>query len=252
MAVQRINVLNVPVDVLRPEDIEVEILSLLDKPGAKQIIFLSIWDLLFARANTEYLVCLQKADLVLPISKSILFGARFLKQDIPVRYNPFFSIISVLAVLNKHYKSLYLFGAHKPSLMQAERNVRSTFENIQIVGRCVGYYDKMEEKNIIAAIFKASPAVVLLGSGIKNPERWVYRRRNCFNSSIFIAHKDVLDIFSKRKKYVNPKTFEKGLEIWPAIIKNPLKLFLFFPFIWYCILLVWYRIFKLNRTKENR
>jgi len=250
MAVQRINVLNVPVDIIHQEEIEEKILALLEKPGAKQIIFLSIWDLLFARVNTEWLVCLQNADLVLPISKSILSGARFLKQDIPVRYNPFSAIISILAVLNKHYKSLYLFGAHKPSLMQAESNVKSTFEGIQIVGRCVGYYDKMEEKNIIAAMFKASPSVVLLGSGIKNPERWVYRRRNCFNSSIFIADKDVLDIFSKRKKYINPKTFEKGLEIWLDIIKNPFKLFLIFPYIWYCLSLMWFRIFKKNEPVE--
>ena len=104
----------------------------------------------------------------------------------------------------------------------------------------------MEEKNIIAAMFKASPAVVLIGSGIKNPERWVYRRRNCFNSSIFIADNDVLDIFSKRKKYVNPKTFEKGLEIWPEIIKNPLKLFLIFPYFWYKLSLLWFRLFGKN------
>ncbi|MCQ2579291.1 MAG: WecB/TagA/CpsF family glycosyltransferase [Treponemataceae bacterium] len=250
MAVQRISVLNVPVDIIQPEEIETELLALLDKPGAKQIIFLSIWDLLYARLNTEYLVCLEKADLVLPISKSILSGARFLKQKIPVRYNPFSAIISILAVLNKHYKSLYLFGTHKPSLMQAESNVRATFTGIQIVGRCVGYYNKMDEKNIIAAIFKASPAVVLLGSGIKNPERWVYRRRNCFNSSVFIADNDVLDIFSKRKKYVNPKTFEKGLEIWPEIVRNPLKIFLIFPFMWYRFLLVIYRLFKKNKSFE--
>ena len=250
MAVQRIKVLDVPVDIIHQEEMEGEILSLLEKPGAKQIVFLSIWDLLFARMNTEYLVCLQNADLVLPISKSILSGARFLNQAVPVRYNPFSAIISVLSILNKHYKSLYLFGAHKPSLMQAEANVKSTFEGIQIVGRCVGYYDKMEEKNIIAAMFKASPSVVLLGSGIKSPERWVYRRRNCFNSSIFIADNDVIDIFSKRKKYVNPKTFEKGLEIWPEIIRNPLKILLILPFLWYCLSLVWFRLFKKDVNLE--
>lgn len=248
MAVQRIKVLNVPVDIIHQEEMEQEVLALLEKPGAKQIIFLNIWDLLFARMNTEYLVCLQNADLVLPISKSIISGAKFLKQAVPVRYNPFSAIISILAILNKHYKSLYLFGAHKPSLMQAEANVKSTFEGIQIVGRCIGYYDKMDEKNIIAAMFKASPAVVLLGSGIKSPERWVYRRRNCFNSSIFIADRDVIDIFSKRKKYVNPKTFEKGLEIWPEIFRNPLKLFLIFPYFWYCLSLLWFRLFRKNES----
>ena len=43
---------------------------------------------------------------------------------------------------------------------------------------------------------------------------------------------------------MNERTFEKGLEIWSEIIKNPLKIFLLFPYIWYIILLVWYRLVK--------
>ena len=46
MGIQRIKILDVPVDILRPEDLEIEILELLAKPGTKQIVFLSIWDLL--------------------------------------------------------------------------------------------------------------------------------------------------------------------------------------------------------------
>ena len=46
MAIERIKVLGVPVDVCTPEDFENEILELLARPGAKQIVFLSVWGLL--------------------------------------------------------------------------------------------------------------------------------------------------------------------------------------------------------------
>ncbi len=53
MAVERIHLLKIPVDILPPEDMEHEILALLEKPGTKQIVFLSVWDLLKARKNQK-------------------------------------------------------------------------------------------------------------------------------------------------------------------------------------------------------
>ena len=57
-------------------------------------------------------------------------------------------------------------------------------------------------------------------------------------------YRDAVGILSKRIKRVNPKTFEKGHEVWGEIIRNPLRIFLIFPFLWYIILLVWTKLFK--------
>ena len=246
MAVQRISLLTVPVDVINPDDLEKEILALTEKPGAKQIVFLSLKDLLFARINSDFMICLQNADLVLPVSKSIISGASFLKLPVPFRYNPFNTIISILSVLDKHYKTLYLLGNHKKSLMQAEQNIHSTFSGLRIVGRHAGYNNKTVEKDVVSAIYKASPAMVLLSNGIKGGSRWVYARRNSFSSSIFLYRKDILDIFSNRKKNVSEKLFSKGLEFLPELTKNPFKLLFIFPYLWYKILLLVYRITSKN------
>lgn len=246
MAVQRIKLLGVPVDILPPQDMETEILELLAKPGTKQIVFLSVWDLLRARRRGDYGQCVRDADLVLPVSKSILRGARFLKKDVPVRYNQFTAVISILSVLENHYKSLYLLGGRKKSLMAAERNVRSTFPGLQVVGRYVGYYPKAVENDIVQAIFKASPSLALVSDGIREKDCWSYTRRNRFSSSIFLYYRDGIGIFSERIKRVKEKTFERGLEIWSEILHNPLKLFLIFPYIYYIVCLLWYKLFKRN------
>ena len=57
MAIERIKVLGVPVDVCTPEDFENEILELLARPGAKQIVFLSVWGLLKARGKNNFAEC---------------------------------------------------------------------------------------------------------------------------------------------------------------------------------------------------
>ena len=105
MAIERISLLGVPVDICSPDKLENQILELLAKPGTKQIIFLSIWDLLKARRKKSvFAETVRNADLVIPISKSILKGAKFLKRNIPHRYNPFECVIQILWThILKHY-----------------------------------------------------------------------------------------------------------------------------------------------------
>ena len=54
MDVERIKVAGVPVDIVRPENLEKVLFDLLENPGTKQIVFLSVWNLLKARSNAEY------------------------------------------------------------------------------------------------------------------------------------------------------------------------------------------------------
>ena len=49
MSIERINLIGVPIDVCEPQNLEAAVLELLAKPGTKQIVFLSVWDLLKAR-----------------------------------------------------------------------------------------------------------------------------------------------------------------------------------------------------------
>ena len=156
-------------------------------------------------------------------------------------------IISFMTSLETRYKSLYLLGGHKGSLMDSERNIRSTYPGLQIVGRYVGYFPKSVEPDVISAIYKSNPSLVLVSDGIKKGEKWIYDHRNKFASSIFIYNKDILNIFSLRKKRVSKETFSRGNEIWYEIFHNPIKIFLIFPFIWYKILLVCNRLFKRNK-----
>lgn len=244
MGIQKITIANVPLHILRREDIEMQVLEMLAKPGTKQIVFLSVWGLLKARHKSDFRECILNADLVLPISKSIIKAAKFLKKPIPVRYNPFNIVIEILSILDSHYKTAYLLGSRPQTLGTAERNVRDTFPSLRIIGRYNGYYQKEHEKNIIQAIYKASPSIVLVSDGIKEKDTWIYRRRNQFSSSIFVYYKDCFGIFSKRIRRISEKTFEKGNEIWHAIIKNPLKIFLIFPFIKFKIILIFNRLSK--------
>src|SRR5574344_205257 len=244
MSLKRISVIGVPVDVCPPEELEKEILEILAKPGTKQIVFLSIWKLLKATHKGDMADCVKNADLIIPISKSILRGAKFLKKEVPNRYNPFEMVIRVLSILESHFKTTYLLGSYKKTLVKAENNIRDTFPSLRIVGRYVGYYPKQIENDIISAIFKSQPSLVLISDGIKDKNCWAYKRRNRFSSSIFLYYKEAFGIFSERVKRVKESTFNKGHEIFVEVLHNPFKIFLILPYLWYLILLVFYKLFR--------
>ena len=248
----RIELLGVPVDVCRPENLEEEIMKILEKPGAKQIVFLTVWDLLKARnKKKDFGEALRNADLILPVSKSILRGARFLKLEVPVRYNPFNAVIQILNALDHHYKSLYLLGARKKTLQKAEHNVHDTFKGLRIVGRYVGYFPKSSEPDVVQAIYKASPSLVIVSEGIKEKNLWSYHRRERFSSSIFLYYHDCIGIFAGRIRRVSEKTFAAGNEIWSEIGHSPIKVFLIFPYMRYKLLLVFYRLFRYGKKSKS-
>ena len=244
MAVTRIPLLSIPIDILPDEDIEKTVLELLTKQTPQPIVFLTLWDLLKARRHAEFRAMLENAALCLPLSKSLLWAARFLKYPVPIRRDSFDMIIRILDVISAHYKSLYLLGGRTHSLLDAERNVRSTFPGAGIVGRFNGFYRKSMEADIILSIVKAHPALVIIGNGIHGEALWIYRNREKLPGSIFMYDPNIIDIFAKQKKRTSDTVFRHGWEFFPELIRNPFKILYFFRYLLFLLITVFYRLFK--------
>lgn len=249
MAVKRINLMNVPLDILQPEDIDAVTLELIKKEGVQQIVFLTLWDFLKARHNNEFRTMVLNAALVLPLSKSLQAAAKFLNLDVPVRRRPFDVIIDFLNALEQHYKSIYLFGSRKEDLEAAEKNVKATFPQIKILGRFVGHYHKHLAPSIVTAIAKTEPNMVIIGDGITGGPYWVNRNRTHFKSGIFVVDKDILDIFANNKRPMSEKTFNSGMDYVSKIFKNPFRILNIFRYFKFKLLVLAYRIFKIGSKK---
>lgn len=243
MAFEKVEILGVPISIVGPEKTEEAVLELLAMSGMRQVMFLSVWDLLKARGKGDYAECVRSADVVLPVSKSILWAAEFLKKAKPVRHNPFTFLIDFLSVLEKRGKSVYLLGGYQKSLFKAHARLRSTYPNLHIVGKYPGYFQRQMEADVCEAIYKCSPSLVLVSEGLKEKDLWAFRRKHKFTAGIFMYYNDAVGIFSERKKKLDEKTFEKGREVFSEIARNPLKIFLVFPFAYFVLLAVWHRLF---------
>ena len=78
MEKERVSLLKIPIDIIDPGQLDLLVFQLLAEKKEQNIVLLSLRDLLRARRNAEYNAYVCNAALVIPISKSIVRGVRFL------------------------------------------------------------------------------------------------------------------------------------------------------------------------------
>jgi N-acetylglucosaminyldiphosphoundecaprenol N-acetyl-beta-D-mannosaminyltransferase len=240
---QRVNLLNVPVDILPPEQLGSFVYDLLKEEKEHNIVLLSLWDLLRVRRNEEYRSYVARASLVIPISKSIISGLKFLTGKKAFRYMPFDFIVSVLTNLENREYSCYLLGGKIKVLQKTEKNIKQTFPKLRVVGRFPGSFKRHEEITIIQAIKKASPSLLLVGKGVRGGERWISRNNVSLGKGMRLWCSDIFDVFAEKKRNPSRATFNKGLEWVGYCFQKPVKFLRVFPYLYYKILLLVYKLF---------
>ena len=240
---KRINVTGVPVDAISPDDLEKAVKEMLSDNKIHHIMLISLKDIMRARFNRELMGNIERASLVLPLSASICSGAAFLKRKhIPELYFPFDFIIRLLGILETLRKSVYLVGAGKSVLQITESNIRSSFPGLNIVGRCAGYFPKDMEKNVVTAIKKSSPSLVLSGTGLPGGRYWITRNNSFFNPGISLWIGKSFDIFAGKRNRPAKTGKARFMEKSRKGLRQPWKLFNLFVYLYFFMLLVYYRL----------
>jgi N-acetylglucosaminyldiphosphoundecaprenol N-acetyl-beta-D-mannosaminyltransferase len=242
---RRIKVLDVPVDCVEPDMTAPVISRLLDNGEHNQIVFLTLRGLLKARGDPEFMRCLREAALILPASLPIVQGARFLGVGSPSLINTFDHTIRILSVIEKAKGSVYLLGARKPVLELAEENLKGSFHGIRVVGRFFGFFPRTVEGDIVTAIKKSAPSMVLVGSGVPGRDKWILKHRKELNPGISLWAGNCFEIFAGTEKQVSRPLHAAGLGVLSGIGRRPWRIGLIFPYLYYLVLLLAYRIFRL-------
>lgn len=243
--IKRVYFLKVPVDIITEKSLLDYVKQLLEGEVHHQITFLTMKGLFKARRRWDYYKCIAESSVILPVSRGIIRGGRFLQLGNFTRYNPFDTIINLLHLAEENGFSVYLLGGQKQDLEKAERNLRTSFPSLRVIGRFSGYFNQQIEKDVILAIKKSHPSIILVGKGIKDKEMWILRNKKKFNPGISIWIDNSFEIFSGKEKYISAGVFKAGLEGVSGIFRKPWKIFRVFPFLYFNLLLLIYKIFKL-------
>lgn len=204
---KRISILHIPIDLITEEQIGDVVKALLEEENTGQICLISYLDIMKAQFNREYMDCLRSSRLNIPISSSVTFAAKYLKKETPRISNPFTFVIRLLGVLEHSGKSLYVLGSRKKNILTSESNLKASFPGLHIVGRYAGTFSQQEEKNIIMAVKKSSPSLLLTGKGLKGNNLWLYRNKKMLPTGLSLWGRSCFEIFSgKTKKPVSNTT----------------------------------------------
>jgi N-acetylglucosaminyldiphosphoundecaprenol N-acetyl-beta-D-mannosaminyltransferase len=266
---ERIYLMGVPLDIIPPETLERCIYDIFDETGAaygntamrartspglpdraKNIVLLSLWDFLRARRQSEYADYVKNACLVIPISRSLISGSRFLTGKTPYRYMPFDFVISLLSILERREFTVYLMGGTLKVLKLAEKNIVQTFPHLRIIGRHPGSYKRTSESSMLTSIHKSAPALLLVGRGVHGGEKWLARHTGTLGGSLHLWCSDLFDIFADKRSRPSRAVFNHGLEWFGYCLRRPWKFLRIFPYIGYKLTLLKHKLTKRNAANQ--
>jgi N-acetylglucosaminyldiphosphoundecaprenol N-acetyl-beta-D-mannosaminyltransferase len=248
---ERIELLKVPIDIIPPEKVEDIIYDLLKEREGRNIVLLSLWDLLRARRNAEYRQFISSAALVIPISRSITGGIRFLHGKKNQNYMPFNFIVNLLTILERREFTVYLLGAKATVLSKTEKHIHETFPSLRIIGRFPGHFKVQNQENLVQVIRKSAPSLLLVNQGVPGGEKWIARNNAKLNKGLRLWCSDIFDVFADRRRRPSQWAFNRGLEWVGYCFQNPFRIFRLFLYLYYSFLLIISKFRTILKPKQS-
>lgn len=213
-------------DYINPYEWETILMAMLEEEEHNQIVFVNYSLFVKAIFNKTYKKLLNESALNIPVGKKISKIYKFVHKEKPETFVPFKTTITILGIMEKRLKSLYILGGRKKNTLISERNLKTSFPGIKFIGRFAGFFTPQTESDIITGIKKATPDFLLAGSGLKGKELWLHTHRDHFERGISLWGNNCFEIFSgKANKNL---TLGTGLGIVLKNILQPWKVLLIF------------------------
>lgn len=178
-----------------------------------------------ARKNRKIKKHLHYSELIIPTSPFLASGPRFLGLPKPAVYTPFDFIIKMLNAIERVKGTLYLLGGQKEELDKIAGNLRDSFPGIRIVGRFSGYFSKSQTPNVITAIKKSSPSLLLVGPGVPGKEGWLFKYIVDLNPGLYLWCEDFFKIICGKKKKISIEKYSKKTWYIGQFFRRPWLIF---------------------------
>ncbi|MFP4329711.1 MAG: WecB/TagA/CpsF family glycosyltransferase [Alkalispirochaetaceae bacterium] len=234
-------------DSIEYEDLPEAVDYMLSRRGPSQIAFVRTWDILRAFHARRYRETLEACALVVPVAKGVVRAAGFLGHRDVARHLPFQFVVRLLSVLEQKGGSVFILGSTPSRLYRVEQNIRETFPRIRIVGRHEGGFSEPAGRNILLAVRKASPSLLLTGRGLRNGDLWLASVRQQLPATIAVWSGETFDIMCGRRRPASPRAFSRGGQDLAALLRRPWRILRLFGYLELLFLLLFYRLFKSNR-----
>ena len=243
-ALRRTDFLGLPLDTGDGAAMLAVLEQLADGDGPRHVAMLDMGRTLRARLRPEHGRFVRQAGAVLTSSSLVAGSAAFLgrKGVEPVRV--FDLVIRLLSLAERNDETVYLLGGSKEVLQRAERNLRDSFRGLRIVGRFTGGYSPGQEDQILLAIQKAQPTLLLVGSGVPRRELWLLRNKKRLQPGLAMWVGDCFEVFAGKKRNARSR-WAMALELTLGSVIRPWRLLRILLLSYFLVLVVVHRLRRL-------
>ncbi len=238
---KRFKLLGINIDSIDIDEVYRYILNISNSEKPGHIVLLDTYLLVKSIFNRNLHNFINSANLVIPISSGIKFGMKFLNLEVKKIYNYYNFLISLLLYFTEHDKFIYILGGKKKNIENVERNIKDSFQGIRLVGKYHAQYKRSFDNDLLTAIKKTSPALILVGMSSPKQEKWINSNMNKFSQGVFIGVGEFINIVGSRTDSFSSKYSSSSSYKINRKLKNPLRIFYY---MFYFILLIFNKIFK--------
>jgi N-acetylglucosaminyldiphosphoundecaprenol N-acetyl-beta-D-mannosaminyltransferase len=194
--IARVNIFNVPVDVISEDEVLEKITTFLTSSTPRYIVTLNSLILEEALRDNKLAEIIKNADVVIPDSAGIVFAIRLLYGIKVKRLAGIDVMYGLLSIAERLSKSIYLLGSKREVVESAANNIKLMFPGIIIKGYSDGYYPIDNEGGVVSEITRLSPDVVLVCLGMVRQEKFIDKYKDRINAKVYIGLGGSFDVIS--------------------------------------------------------
>lgn len=148
------------------------------------------------------------------------------------------------SLLNRGGLRIYVVGSDLETIQIVKREVTHRFPGVEWVGFQHGYFKPSEEEDILTAIVKANPDVVLAGLGFPKQEWFLDRLSQRLPHGIGMGIGGVLDVLAGKKGHAPAWIQKLGVEWIYHGLKSPTRIKRWGRLLWFCVWVIRERVVK--------
>jgi len=188
---------------------------------------------------------LNKQKYQIPDGRGIVWASKRKKGNIKERITGIDLMLKICEKSQQYEAKIFLYGTKKEIIEKAQEELKKTYPEINIVGRCNGYVD---QEQAVEEIKKSGADIVFVGLGSPKQEYFIIKyRKNLGKVKILMPVGGSFDVISKSKKRAPKWVIKINLEWLYRLFQEPKRIFRqvkLIKFIWL--------VLKEKRENKNR
>lgn len=164
-----------------------------------------------------------QADLVTPDGIGIVIASRWYGRPLTERVTGIDLAERLLAYAADNSLRVYILGASEDSLQRALTSLQSRYPGLSVTGRN-GYFSPEKTADVVTAIQKEAPQLLLVGLGQPAQEKFIAKNLSSLNVPLAIGVGGAIDVLAGTVKRA-PLFFRKAkLEWLYRLLKEPARI----------------------------